>query len=457
MNKKKIVLISICIVVCLVIFLVIFLLNKRENIKVKSFVEIEIGDKITVDKFFEISKGLDKESKIEIYKDGEIVDNFNEVGEYNVKIIDSKNDKTYESKLNIIDITPPVAETKDLTLDEEVSVKPEDFIESCTDNSGKECIIKFKEDYNLSKEEQELYLIVSDNSDNASEYLVKLKRNLKDIIVKFDCACNTKYEPITVKKGDLVPEPAAPKDKSNAYFVGWTLNGKIFDFYDPVTKNITLKAKYSKANWKVLWVVLAEINYDGNSSKISKDTFNKYKITGSYFEKFIEKSVPSLNIVNSFAYETTPLKKITKDETNKYVVNKDIVMTTLKKFNYEKYDSVLLIGNMTPYRSELPYGGLTWGTDYYSFIPDYNHLAGNPNSHDVFIHEWLHQVESFYGDNLGYNVPNLHDNATYGFTEENERGWKDWYAAYLSNKLKGGPSTGINKEWWKETPTQSLD
>lgn len=263
------------------------------------------------------------------------------------------------------------------------------------------------------------------------------------------------YQLISLKKGQKVSKPQNPT-KNNGYFEEWTLNGNTFDFNKPIMENITLKAKFTKAKWNILWIILAEVDYNGYNTKISMDSFEKYKITGKYFEDFVESNVPSLDIVNNFVYDSIPLKNISTDSTYRYFINKNDALLSLKRYNYQSYDSVILIANMTPFRAILPYAGLTWSSQRYSFIPDYNHLAGKNNSHDVFIHEWLHQIEYYYGNTLGFNVPNLHDNATYGFYQENERGWRDWYAAYLSNNLKGGPSTGINKNWWKQTPISKI-
>lgn len=54
---------------------------------------------------------------------------------------------------------------------------------------------------------------------------------------------------------------------------------------------------------------------------------------------------------------------------------------------------------------------------------------------EVFLHEWIHQLEIFY-ISQGLEIPEdlLHSQADYGF--EHESGWKHWYE-YL---LRGGPT-----------------
>lgn len=146
-------------------------LNDSKDLKIKEVVEQEIGLDVTIDSFLELPIEDDYMAKLDIditNSEGITLNDFNEVGIYDVKITDYINNKIYKSKLRIVDTKPPVAKVKNLTIEETFDIKPEDFIEFCEDNSGKECIVNFKEAYDLSKDKQEIALVVSDNSDNIS-------------------------------------------------------------------------------------------------------------------------------------------------------------------------------------------------------------------------------------------------------------------------------------------------
>lgn len=69
---------------------------------------------------------------------------------------------------------------------------------------------------------------------------------------------------------------------------------------------------------------------------------------------------------------------------------------------------------------------------------------------EVFLHEWLHQVEAFYGAQ-GVPLPRggLHGNDNYGF--KHKGGWKHWYEAFLNAELKekDGRQVGLGEEAWR--------
>lgn len=67
--------------------------------------------------------------------------NFKEVGTYEVKITIYK--KKYIAKLQVVDTEAPVLKVKDVNISVGDTYNPKDFVESCKDNSNKECIIEF--------------------------------------------------------------------------------------------------------------------------------------------------------------------------------------------------------------------------------------------------------------------------------------------------------------------------
>lgn len=72
---------------------------------------------------------------------------------------------------------------------------------------------------------------------------------VKEYTVKFDV--DGKVTTKTVKEGEKVAEPSKPT-KDSYTFKGWYLDGKEFDFSTKISKDITLKAEWSK-NKVVTW------------------------------------------------------------------------------------------------------------------------------------------------------------------------------------------------------------
>ncbi len=73
--------------------------------------------------------------------------------------------------------------------------------------------------------------------------------------VTFDSNGGSKVESITVKKGETITKPEDPT-KENYNFVGWYLDDEPFDFTSKITKNITLKAKWSSESEETPGLVL---------------------------------------------------------------------------------------------------------------------------------------------------------------------------------------------------------
>ncbi len=137
--------------------------------------ELEIGSEVPDIKSFIQEEYA--EGSIEITKDDNVITDevFNDLGDYQVKIVlDGKN---YTSHIKIVDKTAPVLELKEVKLKESDKYAVKDFIESCTDNSKKECILEFaKEEMGTFKSagSYDISIIAKDESDNTVEKTTKL-------------------------------------------------------------------------------------------------------------------------------------------------------------------------------------------------------------------------------------------------------------------------------------------
>ncbi len=167
------------IVAILLIIAILILISVKGNkhgdatITLRDDAAIEVNNE-NIDKtlFFEEIKNV-KESDIKV--DYSKV-NFNEIGTYEVTITIYK--KKYKTTLKVVDTESPVLTVKDVSISFGQSYSAKDFVESCKDNSNKECNVEFydssvnqngeKIDYSIYTSEgtYPIQIIASDESGN---------------------------------------------------------------------------------------------------------------------------------------------------------------------------------------------------------------------------------------------------------------------------------------------------
>ena len=71
---------------------------------------------------------------------------------------------------------------------------------------------------------------------------------------------------------------------------------------------------------------------------------------------------------------------------------------------------------------------------------------------EVFLHEFLHSLERT-SEEYGYERPELHSYAEYGYSEEKLVGLKKWYQDYMNSAISG--NIGLNKDVYTFKPTKA--
>jgi hypothetical protein len=157
----------------------------------------------------------------------------------------------------------------------------------------------------------------------------------------------------------------------------------------------------------------------------------------------------------------TPLTKVAKLGDGTWV-SPDCVQEDLDKYvPLGKYDGVLVYWKGTDDRTRRDLkGGFGWthgagdghggvGYSCVNFVPARD-LGRESEWTEVFLHEWLHQLEAFY-EARGVKLPRggLHGNENYGFRHKN--GWKHWYEAFINAELteKDGSRVGLGEAAWR--------
>jgi hypothetical protein len=157
----------------------------------------------------------------------------------------------------------------------------------------------------------------------------------------------------------------------------------------------------------------------------------------------------------------TPLTKVAKLGDGTWV-SPDCVQEDFDKYvPLGKYDGVIVYWKGTDDRTRRDLkGGFGWthgagdghggvGYSCVNFVPARD-LGRESEWTEVFLHEWLHQMEAFYGAR-GVKLPRggLHGNENYGFKHKN--GWKHWYEAFINAELteKDGSKVGLGEAAWR--------
>ena len=153
--------------------------------------------------------------------------------------------------------------------------------------------------YNDKGEEYDLTKAVTSDLDLIAKYV-----EIKTYTVKFDSSGGTKVSDVKVTDGDKVDEPTTTRD--GYVFDGWYLGNDKYDFSTPVTKAITLKARWNEAGKVTVTFVADGKTYKTVSVKENTKVANPGKPTKKGY-KFVEWQLDG----EAFDFNT----KITKETT----------------------------------------------------------------------------------------------------------------------------------------------
>lgn len=87
----------------------------------------------------------------------------------------------------------------------------------------------------------------------------------------------------------------------------------------------------------------------------------------------------------------------------------------------------------------------------------------NPRD-EIFLHEWMHGLDGFYGGKNGVKLPKgaLHGGVSHGYREkpfhpgDTFRGWMEWYRDYFNGTVQeDGKLTGLGSKAWQQGPMRA--
>ena len=178
------------------------------------------------------------------------------IGSYDITV--NFNDKDYTVVLNVVDTKAPVLVAKNVEITQGDAYSISDFVESCSDNSKKDCTYEYYyKDYNSNRDfskitdigQYEVSLVALDGSGNTSvpvdATLIIKERQIKVFTVAFNSDGGSAVDKQYINENEKAQSPNNPT-KEGYTFAGWYLNGNKFDFNTAITGDITLKAKWTK-------------------------------------------------------------------------------------------------------------------------------------------------------------------------------------------------------------------
>lgn len=177
-NIRNAIIIAVCLIGIIVCFIITSNMKtpsgKEGTLNIKNEVIAEVNTAISKEMFFSKIENADLKNVKITYPS-----NFNNdvLGNYEVTI--SINNENYTSTLSIVDTEKPELVLKDVNIKVNTTYSVNDFVTSCTDNSGKDCIISFYElaidennqkiDYASYKEEGKYPIKVSAKDSSGNE------------------------------------------------------------------------------------------------------------------------------------------------------------------------------------------------------------------------------------------------------------------------------------------------
>ena len=209
--------------------------------------------------------------------------------------------------------------------------------------------------------------------------------------------------------------------------------------------------------WKVLWIDVDSIEFEGIHTAMTEDDHKVSEEMSKRFEQFIEETTGGLvDIEITLKHLPEPLTKLTYDDLSGYYITQSDI--NMKHYAMYKYDSVLVTARMDGFKTD--YWGLAFEQEgaieepgYAIVMLDDRGKTDKPLLAEVYVHEWIHQLELFY-KRFELLIPNPDDSEKYSYKRKNG-GFNHFYADILGNKVKkeDGKTIGVPPEAWRYKPT----
>ena len=333
-KKKKYIIIGVLVLVigCLI---GLYIFNKKDNTNKDKQVKVVVKKDVNVEVMSEVLSAKDffdgdmKENvKILYYLGDENVDfndNYNAVGKYRV-VIDVEGTK-YETTLNVVDTTKPDLKLKSVSIVAGDKYEINDFVDSCTDNSGDECILSYKEDKVYDKiGTYNIVIIAKDSSGNEVEEQTNLEIVNKKVSNNNSNNSKNTNSKVYFVKTDTESEKEEKDLKYGTKLISWHV--KTYNLYSDGSKKVIDEYTHYEVDGK---------NFNAKTSDMLSEAIENMSI-------YKNEVVDVVKYTNEFRAEAG-VDALKLDETLiKAAMVRAIEMAYSDKFSHERPD-----GNMCYY------------------------------------------------------------------------------------------------------------
>lgn len=333
-KKKKYIIIGVLVLVisCLI---GLYIFNKKDNTNIDKQVKVVVKKDVNVEVMSEVLSAKDffdgdmKENvKILYYLGDENVDfndNYNAVGKYRV-VIDVEGTK-YETTLNVVDTTKPDLKLKSVSIVVGDKYEINDFVDSCTDNSGDECILSYKGDKVYDKiGTYNIVIIAKDSSGNEVEEQTNLEIVNKKVSNNNNNNSKNTNSKVYFVKTDTESEKEEKDLKYGTKLISWHV--KTYNLYSDGSKKVIDEYTHYEVDGK---------NFNAKTSDMLSEAIENMSI-------YKNEVVDVVKYTNEFRAEAG-VDALKLDETlTKAAMVRAIEMAYSDKFSHERPD-----GNMCYY------------------------------------------------------------------------------------------------------------
>ncbi|MBM5598049.1 hypothetical protein D8Y16_13070 [Listeria seeligeri] len=223
-----------------------------------------------------------------------------------------------------------------------------------------------------------------------------------------------------------------------------------------------------KVTWKFKWIIFTDVTFNQEGvapehKTLTKDDELYSKVIEEDFKQTLEEANPNINVEIDLEFYRTPIQVDTSN--NDFILHESQIATILEeRVEYGAYDSIFVF-------SESPGGGGATKANYYSDItrgagycsigfsnrytnnyPEHSTNRTVEYSAEIALHEFCHQMEMA---GLIDTYPNVHGSTSYGYENDPQAGWTQFYLDFLTGKVKDpntGKLIGVYPEMWRLTP-----
>lgn len=233
----------------------------------------------------------------------------------------------------------------------------------------------------------------------------------------------------------------------------------------PDEAHAAASAKQQDTTWRMLTLVVGRTEVDfvspttGQATHVSSTMSAEDRATASAEARLLPGLIGTLSgglgrATMDVVEVSDPLRTVTPIGNDFWVDRRDLAGAIAQYAPRGRYDSIFVVWSAGNDQSAVPsccHFGI--GPDAPG-APTWAALHPSANA-EAFLHEWLHG-STYYYTTAGFDVPDPHENSTYGFPTAVNDSWQHWYGALMTGRIrKGTTAVGFTPAVWAAPTARS--